>query len=214
MGKPDAMSRCHDFSEGSKASQLPPTTLLKPGQLMLAAINTPEEPPKILHSTSSDILPRLGTLQKQDPVLMPLLPYLQDLDIPQPPEIQVDITGFLLIDDIVHFNSLIYVPDDNPLKIDILRQNHDSHFAGHFGQAKTFDLVTQTFYWPGLCAFVNDYVKSCDTCACNKMPRHKPFGLLHPLPVPTGAWSSLSMDFIVKLPSTPQGLDSILVVVD
>ena len=46
------------------------------------------------------------------------------------------------------------------------------------------------------------------------MPRHKPFGLLHPLPVPTGAWSSLSMDFIVKLPPTPQGLDSILVFVD
>ena len=145
---------------------------------------------------------------------MPLLPYLQDLDIPQPPDIQVDITGFSLVDDIVHFNSLIYVPDNNALKIDILWQNYDSHSAGHFGQAKTFDLVTQTFYWPGLCAFVNDYVNSCDTCACNKMPWHKPFGLLHTLPVPTSAWSSLSMDLIVKLPPTPWGLDSILVVVD
>ena len=87
---------------------------------MLAAINASEEPHGILPSTSSDIIPQLGTLQKQDPILMPLLPYLQDLDIPQPPDIQVDITGFLLVDDIVHFNSLIYVPDDNTLKIDIL----------------------------------------------------------------------------------------------
>ena len=110
MGKPDAMSRCHDFSEGSRASQSPPTTLLKPGQLILAAINLSEEPHETLPSTSSDILPQLGTLQKQDPILTPLLPYLQDLDIPQPPDIQVDITGFSLVDDIVHFNSLIYVP--------------------------------------------------------------------------------------------------------
>jgi len=120
MGKPDVMSRCHDFSEGSRASQSPPTTLLKPGQLILAAINLSEEPHETLPSTSSDILPQLGTLQKQDPILMPLLPYLQDLDIPQPPDIQVDITGFSLVDDIVHFNSLIYVPDNNALKIDIL----------------------------------------------------------------------------------------------
>src|ERR1035438_3729240 len=46
MGKPDAMSRHHNFSEGSKASQSPPMTLLKPGQLMLAAINIAEEPHK------------------------------------------------------------------------------------------------------------------------------------------------------------------------
>ena len=73
MGKPDAMSRCHDFSEGSRASQSPPTTLLKPGQLILAAINLSEEPHETLPSTSSDILPQLGTLQKQDPILTPLL---------------------------------------------------------------------------------------------------------------------------------------------
>ena len=38
MGKPDAMSRRHDYEEGSKASDAPPHTLLKPDQLQLAAV--------------------------------------------------------------------------------------------------------------------------------------------------------------------------------
>ena len=59
---------------------------------------------------------------------------------------------------------------------------------------------------------IYDYVDRCDTCQRNKSPRHKPFGLLQPLPVPTRPWSSLSMDFIVKLPKS-KGFDFIFVVV-
>ena len=39
------------------------------------------------------------------------------------------------------------------------------------------------------------------------------FGKLMPLPIPTGPWKSLVMDFIVKLPCS-NGFDSILVIVD
>ncbi|WP_369008136.1 transposase family protein, partial [Bacillus sp. SRB_331] len=47
----------------------------------------------------------------------------------------------------------------------------------------------------------------------SKVPRRKPSGLLLPLPIPSHPWSSISMDFIVKLPKSA-GFDSILVVVD
>jgi hypothetical protein len=59
---------------------------------------------------------------------------------------------------------------------------------------------------------INDFVDSCGTCQRNKSPRHKPFGLLQPIPIPPRPWSSISMDFIVKLPSS-NGFDSILVIV-
>lgn len=49
-------------------------------------------------------------------------------------------------------------------------------------------------------------------CARNKPLRTKPFGPLQPLPVPERPWSSLSMDFIEKLPAS-DNFDSILVVV-
>jgi hypothetical protein len=45
------------------------------------------------------------------------------------------------------------------------------------------------------------------------MPRHHPYGLLHPLPIPTKPWQSILMDFIIDLPLS-QGFDTILTVVD
>lgn len=60
---------------------------------------------------------------------------------------------------------------------------------------------------------VSAYVESCHICARSKSTHIKPSGLLHPLPIPPRPWHSISMDFIVDLPTT-QGKDSILVIVD
>jgi transposase InsO family protein len=97
-------------------------------------------------------------------------------------------------------------------KLSILKTRHDSVSAGHPGQHKTFELVSRDFYWPGMRKYIKNYVQSCTTCQRNKASRHKPYGLLEPLPIADSPWSSISMDFIVKLPPT-QGFDSIMVVV-
>jgi hypothetical protein len=60
---------------------------------------------------------------------------------------------------------------------------------------------------------LREYVKSCDTCARSKAPRHRPFGLLQPLSIPSRPWGSIAMDFITDLP-TVRTKNSILVVVD
>ena len=62
-------------------------------------------------------------------------------------------------------------------------------------------------------AFVNEYVRTCDTCARNKAPRHAPYGHLQPLPIPSSPWKSVSMDYIVELPKS-EGYDAIYVCVD
>jgi hypothetical protein len=46
-----------------------------------------------------------------------------------------------------------------------------------------------------------------------KSERIHPPGLLQPLPIPSGAWQDLTMDFIEGLPKS-EGYDTILVVVD
>jgi transposase InsO family protein len=75
------------------------------------------------------------------------------------------------------------------------------------------ELVARDFSWPGMRRYIQDYCSGCDTCNRTKAPRHKPFGLLQPLSVPSRPWQSISMDFIIKLPIS-KGFDSILVVVD
>ncbi|SPQ99093.1 unnamed protein product (mitochondrion) [Plasmodiophora brassicae] len=119
---------------------------------------------------------------------------------------------FRLIDGLLYRDHrLIVVGDD--CKLEILQTLHDSPAAGHLGLWKTLRLVQREFWWCQLRSYVKDYVASCDTCRRCKIPRHKPAGLLTPLPLPTALWSSISMDFIVKLPRSI-GFDSILVVVD
>src|SRR5260221_3199213 len=54
---------------------------------------------------------------------------------------------------------------------------------------------------------------SCATCACMKSPRHKPYGKLKQLPIPSRPWSSILMDFIEQLPDS-EGFSTILVIVD
>src|SRR5258705_10392914 len=60
---------------------------------------------------------------------------------------------------------------------------------------------------------VKDYVASCATCACAKSPRHKPYGKLKQLPIPSQPWSSILMDFIEQLPAS-EGFSAILVVIN
>lgn len=106
--------------------------------------------------------------------------------------------GYALKSGLLFYNDLIYVPTVQ-LRLDILRESHDSPTAGHFGINKTVELVTRNYWWPGLKPFITDYVKSCD-CNRAKSSRHKPYGLLEPLPIPKRPWSSVSTDFIGELP--------------
>ena len=58
------------------------------------------------------------------------------------------------------------------------------------------------------------YVSECDTCRRVKASHLRPTGLLQPLSIPSWKWEDISMDFIVGLPKTSKGYDSIWVIVD
>src|SRR5258705_7567482 len=60
---------------------------------------------------------------------------------------------------------------------------------------------------------VKDYMACCAMCTCAKSARHKPYGKLKQLPIPSRPWSSISMDFIEQLPAS-KNFSAILVVVD
>ncbi len=115
--------------------------------------------------------------------------------------------------DILRLDNRIYVPDSEDLHLHVLQNNHDHILAGHFGQNWTLELVRRNYTWPQMREYVRHYVKSCMVCGRNKTPRHCPYGLLKPLPVPEGPWDSISMDFIEQLPDSNR-FTAILVVID
>jgi hypothetical protein len=70
------------------------------------------------------------------------------------------------------------------------------------------------FWWKSLSGDVAKYVSTCVACQRNKACRHKPYGLLQPLPVPEKPWHAVTFNFIVKLCKTSRGNDSICIFVD
>ncbi|KAK1631342.1 hypothetical protein QYE76_005657 [Lolium multiflorum] len=94
-----------------------------------------------------------------------------------------------------------------------LDESHAGGLMGHFGREKTLLMLADHFYWPKMRRDVDRYVRRCITCNKSKS-KLKPHGLYTPLPAPTTPWEDISMDFVLGLPRTKRGHDSIFVVVD
>jgi hypothetical protein len=84
---------------------------------------------------------------------------------------------------------------------------------GHFGHEKTLLMLLVHFYWPKMRSDVDRFVRCCITFHRSKS-KMKPHGLYTPLPSPTTPWEYISMDFVLGLPRTKRGHDSVFVVVD
>lgn len=120
---------------------------------------------------------------------------------------------FTLTNGILRYKGRLGVGNDPQLRELILSEMHNSSLGGHSGVNGTYMRLKGVFYWPSLKSDVVDWVKRCDVCQRNKGDSGLYPGLLQPLPIPTQAWSHISMDFIEGLPKS-MGKDVILVVVD
>jgi hypothetical protein len=61
---------------------------------------------------------------------------------------------------------------------------------------------------------VTEYIVLYDTCQRVKAEHQRPAGLLQPLKILEWKWEEIGMDFIIGLPRTQDGYDSIWVIVD
>jgi hypothetical protein len=117
---------------------------------------------------------------------------------------------FTLKDGLLLKEDLIFLPTEE-LQLHVFRSRHCSAPAGHFGVAKSVELISRDYWFPKMRRVVGKFIANCDACQRSRPHRHAPYGLLHPLPVPAAPWTDISMDWITDLPSS-SGFDCILVV--
>ena len=108
----------------------------------------------------------------------------------------------------------LWVPADDDLILDVIRQIHDQVAVGHPAMAKTQRTIARDYYWPGMLNSIRRYVRNCHVCKRAKAPRDKYNGVLKPLPVPERPWTDISMDYVTGLPEPQNGHIAILMVVN
>ncbi|GJU78179.1 putative reverse transcriptase domain-containing protein [Tanacetum coccineum] len=116
---------------------------------------------------------------------------------------------FFLHDGFLFKGNQLCIPDSS-LRLQIIKELHGE---GHVGRDRTLQLVQASYFWPTMRKEVDRYVKRCRVCQVSKGTATNA-GLYMPLPVPLQPWVDISMDFVLGLPRTQRGNDSIFVVFD
>ena len=119
---------------------------------------------------------------------------------------------YIVSDGFVFRANKLCIPASS-VRLLLLQEAHGGGLMGHFGAKKTEDILAGHFFWPKMRRDVVRLVARCTTCQKAKS-RLNPHGLYLPLPVPSAPWEDISMDFVLGLPRTRKGRDSVFVVVD
>ena len=112
------------------------------------------------------------------------------------------------------FGKRLCVPKNKAIRDGILRGAHESTYSIYLEGTKMYLDLKEKYWWYGLKRDVAEYVALCDTCQRVKAEHQRPAGLLQPMKIPEWKWEKVGMDFIVGLPRTQRGYDSIWVIVD
>jgi hypothetical protein len=113
----------------------------------------------------------------------------------------------------IWFKDLLCVPNVQSIRELILKEAHETAYSIHPGSEKMYQDLKKKFWWYGMKREIAEHVAMCDNCRRIKEEHQRPAGLLQPLQIPQWKWDEIGMDFIVGLPRTRAGYDSIWVVV-
>jgi hypothetical protein len=112
------------------------------------------------------------------------------------------------------YNKCLCVPEGKEIRELILREAHDSAYSIHVGSTKMYHDLKRRYWWYRMKRAATEYMALCNNCQRVKAECQRPIEILQPLKIPQWKWEEISMDFIVGLPTTQSGYDSIWVIVD
>nr|GFA34177.1 reverse transcriptase domain-containing protein [Tanacetum cinerariifolium] len=111
-------------------------------------------------------------------------------------------------------NDRSWLPCYGDLRSVIMHESHKSKYSIYPGSAKMYQDMKKLYWWPNMKANIATYVSKCLTYARVKAEHQRPSGLLVQPAIPEWKWDNITIDFITKIPKSPQGFDTIRVIVD
>ena len=120
--------------------------------------------------------------------------------------------GFFMHEGYLFKMSTMCIPSGSLREL-LVREVHGGGLSGHFGEKKTYERLKEHFFLPSMLRDVHKVIERCTICKRAKGKKNA-YGLYMPLPIPEQPWMDISMDFVLGLPRTQHGKDSIMVVVD
>ena len=169
--------------------------------------------PKSLFVNTIDlaIANKIAKSSEKDPVVPKTL---QAMDEDLPTQFRSWLSDWSYNTGILSYQGRIYIPDQDNLRLDLVKKFHDHQTIGHPGYLKTKQLLTTGHWWPGMAQFIKKYVDGCAPCQQNKTNTHPTIPPLNPIiSRETLPFKQISYDLITDL-LVSNGFDSLLVMVD
>ena len=92
---------------------------------------------------------------------------------------------------LVEYKDLIYVSNRH-VQDQLLKNYHDAPIGGHQGINRTYDCLSENYYWPNMKKQVKDYIQTCDLCWKSTAQRHQLYGHLQPIETPLTPWTHIA----------------------
>ena len=123
--------------------------------------------PKSLFINTIDltIADKIVKSSEKDPVV---LKTLQAMDEDLPTQFRSQLSDWSYDAGILSYQGRIYIPDQDNLRLDLVKKFHDHQTMGHHRYLKTKQLLTVGHWWPGMAQFIKKYVNGCAPCQQNK----------------------------------------------
>jgi hypothetical protein len=89
----------------------------------------------------------------------------------------------------------MYLPNDETLKKEIIREAYELRLAMHPGSTKMYQDLKEFFWWSNIKKELVKYMARCEIYLHVKVEHQKLVGLLQPLLIPKWKWKNI-MDFV------------------
>ncbi|KAH0669578.1 hypothetical protein KY285_023739 [Solanum tuberosum] len=117
-------------------------------------------------------------------------------------------------DGALRYQGRLCVPCVDGVRERVLDEAHNSFYSIHPGSTKMYRDLRDVYWWGSMKKDITKFVSGCHSCQQVKAEHQRPGGLTQDIEIPTWKWEGINMDFVVGLPKTRRGFDSVWVVVD